>query len=89
MASSNVQILARMGVASAANHNAIIDDFSSEGLAGLQNVTDEEVRDACASYAKRQDGAFLIVLMPIQRKRMKAFVLLVNYHDRVAQPSFA
>ena len=86
MALSQVQIFTRMGIAPAGNCNAIIDNFLSEGLAGLQNLTDEEVRDTCASYAKRQDGPFPIILTPIMKQRMKALVLYVKDLARVGQP---
>ena len=86
MALTNTLILTRIGVAPAANCNAIIDNFSSEGLAGLQNVTDEEVRDVCASHAKRQDGPFPILLTPILKQRMKALILCVKDLVQVGQP---
>ena len=81
---SSIAIFTRIGIAPAAARNAIIDDFLSEGLEGLRHMSDEDVRDTCASYAKRQDGAFPIVLTPIQRQRMKALVLWVKDRDRVA-----
>ena len=86
MALSSIAIFTRMGITPAAARNAIIDDFLSEGLEGLRHMSDEDVRETCASYAKRQDGAFPIVLTPIQRQRMKALVLWVKDRDRVAQP---
>ena len=49
-------------------------------------MSGEDVRDTRASYAKRQNGAFPIVLTPIQRQRMKALVLWVKDRDRVSQP---
>ena len=55
MVLTNVQIMSRMGIGPAAAWNAIIADFLSEGLEGLQHMTEEEVLDACSSYAKRTD----------------------------------
>ena len=65
---TNVQIMTFVGIGPpAANRNAIIADFLSEGLVGLIHMTDKEVRDTCSSYAKRQDGQFPIVLTPVRR----------------------
>ena len=86
MALSSVKIFTRMGIAPAAARNVIIDDFLSEGWEGLRHMSDEDVRDACASYAKRQNGSFPIVLTPIQGQRMKALVLWVKDRDRVSKP---
>ena len=83
---TNIQIFTQMGIAPAVNRNAIIGDFFSEGLEGLRDMTEEEVREVCASYAKRQDGAFPVVLTPIQRQRMLALVLWVKDRARVQQP---
>jgi hypothetical protein len=55
MVLTNIAIFTRMGFAPAAARNAIIADFLSEGLEGLVQMSDEEVCDACKSYAIRQD----------------------------------
>ena len=78
---TNVQLFTWIGVAPAANRNAIIADFLSDGLQGIEHMSDEEVKDACASYAKRNDGAFPIMLTPVQKQRIKSLVLWVK--DRV------
>ena len=83
---TNIQIFTQMGISPAVDRNAIIADFLSEGLEGLQNMTEEEVRDACSSYAKRQDGVFPVILTPVQRQRMWALVLWVKDRVRVQQP---
>ena len=83
---TNVQIFTRIGIAPAAARNAIIDDFLSEGLEGLLHMSDEDVRDTCASYAKRQDGVFPIILTPILKQRLRALVLWVKDQNRVGQP---
>lgn len=82
---TNAQILTMVGIAPAANRNAIIADLLSEGLDGLKYMTDEEVRDTCTSYAKRTDGPFPVVLTPVQKQRIKSLVLWVKDSDRVGQ----
>jgi len=86
MALSNGQIFTFMGIAPAQRRNAIIEDFLSEGLEGLALMTDEDVRDTCASYAKRQDGPFPIILTPILRQRLRSLVLWVKDQRRANQP---
>jgi len=49
-------------------------------------MTDEDVTEACASYAKRTDAPFPIMLSPIQKKRLKSLVLWVKDRRRVGQP---
>ena len=44
-------------------------------------MTTEEVKDMCASYAKRTDVPFPVILTPVQKQRMKGLVLWVK--DRV------
>ena len=82
---SDVQIMTMIGVAPAAKRNAIINDFLSEGLDGLKRMTDEEVREACVSYAKRTDNPFPVVLTPVQKQRIKSLVLWVKDQDRIGQ----
>ena len=82
---SSVQIMNMIGVGPAANRNAIIADLLSEGLDGLKHMTDEEVRDTCASYAKRTDGPFPVILTPVQKQRIKSLVLWVKDQERVGQ----
>ena len=60
MALSSTVIFTRMGIARAVVRNAIINDFLLEGFEGLNHMSDEDVRDTCASFAKRQDGMFPI-----------------------------
>ena len=82
---TNAQIMTMVGIAPAANRNAIISDLLSEGLDGLKYMTDEEVRDTCTSYAKRTDGPFPVVLTPVQKQRIKSLVLWAKDRDRVGQ----
>ena len=82
---TNAQIMTMVGIAPAANRNAIIADLLSEGLDGLKYMTDEEVRDTCTSYTKRTDGPFPVVLTPVQKQRIKSLVLWVKDSDRVGQ----
>ena len=82
---SSVQIMNMIGVGPAANRNAIIADLLSEGLDGLKHMTDEDVHDTCASYAKRTDGPFPVILTPVQKQRIKSLVLWVKDQERVGQ----
>ena len=74
-----------IGVGPAANRNAIIADLLSEGLDGLKHMTDEEVRDTCASYAKRTDGPCPVILTPVLKQHIKSLVLWVKDQGRVGQ----
>ena len=86
MVLTNIQIMTFLGIATANERNAIIADLLTEGLAGLTHMTDEEVRDACVSYAKRTDGVFPVILTPIQKQRIKALMLWVQDMHRVDLP---
>ena len=86
MVLSKIQIFSMIGVSPPQSRNAIIADFLSEGLEGLRHMTVEDVRDACASYAKRTDGPFPVILTPIQKQRVKSLVLWIKDQDRVNQP---
>ena len=86
MVLTEAQIFSRIGVAPAAARNAIIADFLSEGLEGLVHMSDEDVQETCTSYAKRQDGAFPIILTPILKQRMRSLVMWVKDQHRIRQP---
>ena len=76
MVLTNIQIFTQMGIGPAVSRNAIIGDFLSEGLEGLQHMTEEEVRDACESYAKRHLG-LISVVVPL-RKLYLIYSLMSN-----------
>eukprot|EP00546_Thalassionema_frauenfeldii_P004541 CAMPEP_0178917842 /NCGR_PEP_ID=MMETSP0786-20121207/13484_1 /TAXON_ID=186022 /ORGANISM="Thalassionema frauenfeldii, Strain CCMP 1798" /LENGTH=274 /DNA_ID=CAMNT_0020591463 /DNA_START=123 /DNA_END=948 /DNA_ORIENTATION=+ len=81
--------MTHLGVQPAARRNAIIADFLSDGLEGLQHLTEDDVKDLCSSYAKRTDNPFPIILTPTQRKRFLALVLFVKDSIRAqVVPSF-
>ena len=88
MSLTDTAILQRMlgQTLAAGERQAISTDFLSEGLDGLVNMTDEDVRDTCSSYAKRTDGVFPIILTPIQKQRMRSLVLWVKDQARVDEP---
>ena len=89
MVLTNIQIMTHVGITTAANRNAIIADFQSDDLDGLQHLTDDDVKDLCSSYAKRTDGDFPIILTPTQRKRFLALTLFVKDSVRAqVVPSF-
>ena len=78
MALTDTQILTRIGITVAAARTAIINDLLSGGLEGLAQMSDEDVKDACASYAKRTDGVFPVILPQLQRQRLRSLVLWVK-----------
>ena len=83
---TNIQMFTMIGIPDAQSRNAIISDLLSDGLEGLRHMTQEDVRDACVSYAKRTDGPFPVILTPVQKQRIKSLVLWVKDQDRVNQP---
>ena len=85
MSLTAIQIFNFMGFQPAAARNAIIADFLSDGLESLYDMTDEDVSEACTSYAKRSDPPFPVMLSPILKKRLKSLVLWVKDRRRVGQ----
>ena len=67
MTISNDQILTWLGITDADSRRAIEEDFLSEGLEGLENMSDADVKDVCSSYAKRTDKPFPVILTPLER----------------------
>ena len=89
MTISNDQILTWLGIADANSRRAIAEDFLSEGLEGLENMSDADVKDVCSSYAKRTDAPFPVILTPLERQRMKSLTLWVKDMVRVGlEPEF-
>ena len=86
MALTNIQIFTHMDFAPAATRNAIIADFLAGGLDGLEHMSEDDVKDACTSYARRQDGEFPIILTQLQRYRLKGLVLWVKDMFRAGLP---
>ena len=75
MVLTNAQIMTHLGFTHAASSNAIINDFLSNRLDGLEHMTLEDVKDACTSYAKHTDGVFPIQLTMLQKQRLKTLTL--------------
>ena len=89
MAVTNIQIMTWIGISVANQRNAIISDFLSDGLSGLEHMTHEDVKEMCSSYAKRTDDPFPIILSPIAKQRMYSLVLWVQDMFRAEQtPTF-
>ena len=85
MVLSNIAIMTHIGISAAADRNAVIGDFLSDGLSGLALMSDEDVKDACNSYAKRTDGDFPVILNQLHRQRMRALLLWVKDMTRAQQ----
>ena len=86
MTLTNSQMLTTLGFTVTAVRNALITDFLSGDLAELQHMSEEDVKDACASYAKRQDAPFPIILTQLQRSRFRAMMLWVKDRVRARAP---
>ena len=67
-----------MGITTNATRNAIIADLLPDGLAGLEFMSADDIKDACASYAKRTDAPFPVILTPLQKQRFKSLLLWVK-----------
>ena len=49
-------------------------------------MSEDKVKEACTSYAKRQDGDFPVILTQLQRQRLKALTLWVKDMVRAQLP---
>ena len=78
---SEEDLMKLIGIADDAKRKALVSDLLSEGLNGLRCMGEDDVRDACASYVKRSDNPFPIILSTIQKQRFKALVMWVK--DRI------
>ena len=87
---SNEGIINLIGITDADQQKAIVADLMSEGLDGLKCMGEDDVRDACTSYAKRSSGAsgrpFPIIVSTVQKQRLKALVMWVKDRIRIRQP---
>ena len=83
---SEEDLMQLIGIADDAKRKALVSDLLSKGLNGLRCMGEDDVRDACASYVKRSDGAFPIILSTIQKQRLKALVMWVKDQIRIGQP---
>ena len=89
MAITNTQILTWLGIADTNSWNAIEEDFLSEGLGGLENMSEADIKVVCSSYAKRTDEPFPVILTPLEKQRMKSLTLWVKDMIRVGlEPEF-
>ena len=74
----NTKTAKAIGINPAAARNALIADFLSDGLIGLKDLTQDDVKETFASYAKRTDGPFPIPLTVLHKKRLWGLVLVVK-----------
>ena len=86
MVLSNIAIMTHIGISTATKRNAIIGDYLSDGLEGLALMSDEDVKDACNSYAKRSNKDFPVILNQLHRQRLRALSLWVKGMVRAQQP---
>ena len=85
MAITDNQILTWLGFTVAAKRAAIMADFLSDGLSGLEFMKDDDVKETCSSYSKRSDDPFPIIMNPQQKQRMRALALWVQDMIRAGQ----
>ena len=74
MVLSHIQIFTYLGFGTATTRNALKNDFLSGSLVELEHMSENDVNDACTSYAKRTDSPFPIIMTTLQKQRMKAFM---------------
>ena len=75
---SNVQTFTWIGINPAPVRNALIADSLSGGLDGLRDMSSDDIKGTFASYVKRSDPPFPVVLSPLQKQRLRGLVLLVK-----------
>ncbi len=63
---SHVQIFTWIGINPAPVRNALIADFLSGGLGGLRDMPSDGIKGIFASYVKRTDPPFPVILSPLQ-----------------------
>ena len=84
MAVTNIQIMTWIGTRVANQRDTIINDLSSDGLSGLEHMTQDNIKQAYSSYANRKDSPFPIIITPIE-KNIYSLVLWVQDMFRVSQ----
>ena len=47
-----IQIFTYLGFGTATTRNALMNDYLSNGLAELEHMLEDDVKDACTSFAK-------------------------------------
>ena len=78
MVLSHIQIFTYLGFGTATTRNVLRNDFLSGGLVELEHMLENDVKDACTSYAKQTDSPFPIIMRTLQKQRMKALMLWVK-----------
>ena len=83
------QMLIWLGIGVANQRQAVRTDLLSDGLGGLEHMTEDDIKDACVGYAKRTDNPFPIMLTLLQKKRLYSLVLWVKDMVRAGiEPEF-
>ena len=83
MSLTNTQVMTLIGFRDTAHRNALIGDFLSSDLEGLQHLSEEDVKEACSSYVKKLDGSFPVILSTLQKQHLKALMLWVKDQVRL------
>ena len=83
MVLSSVAILTQIGVSTVGARNAIINDLFPGGLEDLQYLSKTDIKDACAAYAKRTVGSF--VVSQLHTKRIISLMLWVRDQERIGE----
>jgi len=56
----------------------IINDMLSDGLSGLEHMTQDDIKCACCRYCKISVSLFSIILTPIEKERITSILLWVQ-----------
>ena len=87
MALSNVAVFNYIGGwQNNAKRNAVIAEFLPEGLDNLVDITEDDLKSACQSLAKRSGAPYPINVTMLQKQRIYSLILWAKDQDRVNEP---
>ena len=87
MALSNVAVFNYIGGwQNNAKRNAVIAEFLPEGLDNLVDITEDDLKSACQSLAKRSGAPYPINVTMLQKQRIYSLILWAKDQDRANQP---
>ena len=87
MALSNVAVFNYIGGwQNNAQRNAVIAEILPEGLDNLIDITEDDLKSACQSLAKRSGEPYPINITMLQKQRIYSLILWAKDQDRVNEP---
>ena len=69
-----------------AQRNAVIAEILPEGLDNLIDITEDDLKSACQSLAKRSEEPYPINITMLQKQRIYSLILWAKDQDRVNEP---